>query len=71
MPIEKRSLNDRRRSIKDRRKTNIFHRVYYSGNERRDMEDRRSHPEKRKGWVRISKWSSVYLWDLKIAKFLK
>jgi len=70
MSMGKRSVNDRR-SIKDRRKAINLHCLYYSGNERRNMEDRRLQPEKRKGWIRISKWSSVYLWDLKIAKFLE
>ena len=70
MSTERRSLYDRR-SINDRRKTINIHGIFYSERERRGMEDRKSHPEKRKGWVRISKWSSVYLWDLKIAKFLK
>jgi hypothetical protein len=69
MVMEKRSTTDRR-SIKDRRKAINFHCLYYSGKERRSKENRRSQPEKRKGWVRIGKWSSVYLWDLKIAKFL-
>jgi hypothetical protein len=70
MSMGKRSVNDRR-SIKDRRRAINLLSLYFSGNERRNMEDRRLQPEKRKGWVRISKWSSVYLWDLKIARFLK
>jgi len=70
MIMEKRSFTDRR-SIKGRRKAINFHCLYYSGKERRSKEDRRSPSEKRKGWVRIGKWSSVNLWDLKIARFLK
>jgi len=70
MTMEKRSFSDRR-STANRRKAIKLHRLYYSGNERRNIEDRRLQSEKRKGWVRITKWSSVYLEDLKIAKFLK
>lgn len=68
--MEKRSSTDRR-SIKDRRKAINFHCLYYSGKEKRSKEDRRLQLENRKGWVRVSKWSSVYLWDLKIARFFK
>ncbi|CAB5090682.1 hypothetical protein D3OALGA1CA_5866 [Olavius algarvensis associated proteobacterium Delta 3] len=55
------------RSGKDRR------RVFVLGNDvpkRRVLKERRGHPERRKGWVRVNKWASVYLPDLKIAKFL-
>ena len=68
--MEKRSSTDRR-SIKDRRKAFNFHSLFYRGEERRSKIERRSQPEKRDGWVRVSKWSSVYLQDLKIATFLK
>jgi hypothetical protein len=35
------------------------------------LQDRRSQEERRDGWVRISKWSSANLPDLKISKFLQ
>jgi hypothetical protein len=35
------------------------------------LKDRRSQEERRDGWVRISKWSSVNLHGLKISKYLK
>ena len=60
-----------RRNGKDRRKIFKLHRFFYKGPERRkDLQDRRSQEERRDGWVRISRWSSVNLDDLKISKFL-
>ncbi len=59
-----------RRSLKDRRRPYHLSRLTYRGVERRDQK-RRSLGERRTGWVRVSKWSSVYLQDLKIGKFLK
>jgi len=59
-----------RRSAKKRRKKVNPSRFFYNGPERRNFSDRRSQPERRDGWVRLSKWSSVYLADLKISKFL-
>ncbi len=59
-----------RRSGKDRRRIFSLHRFFYNGPERRDLKDRRSQEEKRDGWVRISKWSSVNIRELKIAKYV-
>ena len=59
-----------RRSGKDRRKIINLHRLFYNGPERRDHSDRRLQPERRDGWVRINKWSSVEIQGLKIAKYL-
>ena len=60
-----------RRSGKERRRKISLRRLFYRGPEKRSTRDRRLPEERRDGWVRISKWSSVPLWDLKIAKFLK
>ncbi len=61
-----------RRNGKDRRKIFGLHCFFYKGPERRKaLQDRRSQEERRDGWVRISKWSSVNLHDLKISKYLK
>ena len=61
-----------RRSGKQRRRIFGLHRFFYNGPERRKaLQDRRSQEERRDGWVRISKWSSVNLHDLKISKYLK
>ena len=65
-----RSINERR-SGKERRRKISLSRLLYSGPEKRGDQDRRMPEERRNGWVRVSKWSSVPLWDLKIAKFLK
>ena len=59
-----------RRSGKDRRRNISLHRFFYKGPERRVMQGRRSQEERRYGWVRIDKWSSVHLLDLKISKYL-
>ena len=59
-----------RRSGKDRRRIFRQHRFFYKGPERRDLQDRRSQEERRDGWVRINKWSSVNMRDLKIAKYV-
>ena len=59
-----------RRSGKDRRRCISLNRYFYKGPERRVMQGRRSQGERRNGWVRIDKWSSAHLPDLKIAKFL-
>lgn len=59
-----------RRVPKDRRKPYHFARLTYRGAERRNEKERRSQGERRAGWVRMSKWSSVYLKDLMIGKFL-
>jgi hypothetical protein len=61
-----------RRSGKSRRKIFNLQRLFYKGPERRKaLKDRRSQEERRDGWIRISKWSSVNLDDLKISKYLK
>jgi hypothetical protein len=70
MLMPKRSYVDRR-SGKDRRRRFSFNRFFYRGLEKRNLKERRSKAERRDGWVMVSKWSSVYLWDLKISKFLK
>ena len=60
------------RSGKDRRRIISLKRFLYKGRERREaINDRRSQEERRNGWVRIDRWSSAYLPDLKIAKYLR
>jgi hypothetical protein len=60
-----------RRTGKDRRRIFSLHRFFYKGSERRKaLHDRRLQEERRDGWIRISKWSSVNLQDLKISKYL-
>ena len=61
-----------RRTGKDRRRIFNILRFLYNGPERRKaLHDRRSQEERRYGWIRISKWSSVNLHNLKIFKYLK
>ena len=60
-----------RRSGKDRRRKLRLNKLFYSGPERRCFKDRRAQLERRTGWVKISKWSSAELDELKISKYLK
>ena len=60
-----------RRAGKERRKPFSLNRFLFKGVDRRGLDERRSLQERREGWVRVSKLSSVFLWDLKIAKFLR
>ena len=67
----KRSFSDRR-SGKDRRRYVSLRRFLYKGPERRRIQqDRRSQLERRDGYVRIDRWSSVKMRDLKLAKYLQ
>ena len=69
MKAMKRKFCDRR-SGKNRRRFFSIHRIRYKGPERRGQKDRRFQLERRDGYVRIAKWSSVKMQDLKIAKYL-
>ena len=70
MPAIKR-VSSERRSGKNRRRIISIHRFFFNGFEKRDLKDRRTNTERRDGWVRIGKWSSVKMQDLKIAKYLQ
>ena len=65
----KREVFDRR-SVKDRRRKIKLAYFSYKGPERRNMQERRSQTERRDGWVKVSKWSSVCLLNIKLSKFL-
>jgi hypothetical protein len=70
MPETHRESSERR-SGQDKRRIFSLHRFFYKGPERRNtLYDRRSQEERRDGWVRISKWSSINLQDLKIARYV-
>lgn len=60
-----------RRSGKDRRKIFKASSFFFGRAAKKNLLEQRSQAERRSGWVRVNKWSSVYLSDLKIAKFLK
>ncbi len=70
MHSTKRNFSDRR-SGKSRRRIFRFYRWEYKGPDRRSRQDRRSRLERRDGYVRIDKWSSVNIDDLKISKYLR
>ena len=57
MPIEKRTGMDRR-SLSDGRRLFKLRSPLFFGPERRSRQDRRFRSEKRKGWIRVSNWSS-------------
>ena len=57
MSKQKRSGSDRR-STEDGRRLFLPTSPFFTGPERRKPEDRRAQSERRKGWVRVSEWSS-------------
>jgi len=69
--MERRKSIFDRRSGDDRRKLYALGRFLKGGVEKRNGEERRARSEKRKGWVRVDKWSSVHLEGLKLSRFLK
>ena len=50
-----------RRSGEDRREIYLADYFENSGIERRSGKDRRQQGERRKGFIRVSRWSSIYL----------
>ncbi len=61
-----------RRTGKDRRRKFSLQRFFYKGPERRKaLHERRTQEERRDGWVRINRWSSVALKDLKISRYFE
>ncbi|MDA8138829.1 MAG: hypothetical protein M0036_09265 [Desulfobacteraceae bacterium] len=70
MTEELRSMQDRR-SGKDRRKLQLVKQLFARDTHHRNLEPRRSTDERRQGWVRLTKWSSVDLERFKISKYLK
>ena len=70
--FENKRASAERRANKSRRSFfNLRRRLHYKGPERRIQQDRRSKLERREGYVRIGKWASVKVQDLKLAKYLK
>ncbi|MFZ7128479.1 MAG: hypothetical protein ACOWWM_20180 [Desulfobacterales bacterium] len=59
-----------RRTGRERRRSFSIGRFRYSGPDRRRRDERRSPLERRDGWIRVSKWSSAPLRELKISKYL-
>jgi hypothetical protein len=70
MTEETRAFLDRRSGM-DRRKAYRLGFFSKSGTQKGKAKERRSRDERREGWVKVDKWSSVQLDGLKIAKFLK
>lgn len=65
-----RSIKDRRCG-KDRRKFPTLKQFFAKDPGQRQSDQRRVEPERRNGWVRLTKWSSIDLKKYKISKFLK
>ena len=59
-----------RRSVKDRRRKIKLAYFSYKGPERRNLKERRLQAERRQDWVRVSRWSSVCLREIKLSKFI-
>lgn len=70
MTIQRRSRRDRRSGHERRRLITLNYFRYKKKNQRK-AGDRRMAPERREGWVRLSRWSSINLSHLKISKYLK
>lgn len=70
MKQEERAVKDRR-SGKDRREHSIFSRLFLKADKSRYQEQRRLGPERRSGWVRLTKWSSVNSERYSLLKYLK
>jgi len=70
MSTQIRSKSDRRTGS-DRRKVFSLKHFRFKSDNRRKVGDRRLALERRQGWVRLTKWSSVNLSKLKISKYLK
>jgi hypothetical protein len=70
MTEETRPFLDRRSGM-DRRKAYRLGFFSKGRSEKREGTERRRRDERREGWVRLDKWSSVQLNGLKIGKFLK
>ena len=60
-----------RRSGAERRRFPRLKRIFAGNPGKRKVGDRRRQSERRAGWVRTAKWSSMDLSTLKISKFLK
>lgn len=61
-----------RRAEKDRREGYDLNYMIQGGVERRKMKERRSHIERREGWIRVSEWHSICEQTItKIKKSLK
>lgn len=69
MQNNKRSFIERRTG-KDRRRIFSIKGLFFRKQDRRTSQERRSDTENRKNWVRVSKWSSAPLKNLKISKYL-
>lgn len=70
MNRERRSMKDRRGG-KERRRIFSMQRLFFNDVEKRGGELRKDTHDRRHGWVRLGRWSSAHLADLKIGKFLK
>ena len=64
--IEREAID--RRSVVDRRVAYDLDYFQSGGIERRKVKDRRSQAERRNGWIRISRWTSVNIQGLKMEK---
>lgn len=69
MNIQERSIKDRR-SGKNRRRYETIKQLLSKDPRRRNAEPRRSEPERRSDWIRVTQWSSIDLKRYAISKYL-
>lgn len=70
MNTQERAIQDRR-SGKDRRKFQMIKQLFSSDPHHRSLQPRRRETERRNGWVRFTRWSSVELQRFNISKYLR
>ena len=64
--LDKRESTFDRRSGEDRRRLYSLDYLMNGGVERRSWKERRFYGERRVGWMKVSKWSSLFKADIKI-----
>ena len=72
--MERRGYRIDRRSGDDRRKVHNLNYFIRGGVERRKFKERRSQGERRKNWLRVDEWVSVFVGDpveLKLRELLR
>lgn len=70
MDTQVRCMKDRRNG-KDRRKLQMIKQLFARDPHQRGLQPRRTEPERRNGWIRLTRWSSIDLERFKIFKYLR
>lgn len=70
MTTQERAVRDRRCG-KDRRKLQMFKQLFSHDPHHRSLQPRRLIPERRTGWVRSTRWSSIDLSRFNLSRYLR